>query len=225
LSPTDYSIGIVHRFPPTSPNAEAPVVHLVDDDASFRTAIARLLGVCGYEVVPHASATEFLQAPPRAARGCILLDVRMPGLSGPQLQQRLAELGSVLPIVFLSGHGDIPTSVKAIKAGAEDFLPKPVSKKTLLDAIERALARYDERREQHERLSALLALVNKLSPREKEVFALVVRGSLNKQIAFELGTSERTIKAHRHSIMDKLAVRSLAEAVTIAERLRLIGAK
>ena len=135
-----------------------------------------------------------------------MLDVRMPGLSGPELQARLVEAGNPLPIVFLTGHGDIPTSVQAIKAGAEDFLSKPVSKKTLIDAIQRALVRYEEARERSLRLGALRALVASLTPRESQVFALVVRGKLNKQIAHELGTSERTIKAHRHAIMEKLKV-------------------
>jgi RNA polymerase sigma factor (sigma-70 family) len=147
----------------------------------------------------------------------------MPDLSGPELQARLVELGNTLPIVFLTGHGDIPMTVQAIKTGAEDFLSKPVPKKTLLEAIERALARYDDGREQRERLNALRTLVAAFTPREREVFALVVRGKLNKQIAFELGTSERTIKAHRHNIMQKLQVHSLAEAVSIAERLGLLA--
>ena len=144
--------------------------------------------------------------------------------SGLDLQDRLAKLGHMLPIVFLTGHGDIPASVRAIKAGAEDFLSKPVSKKPLLDAVERALARHESAREHHERLAALRALVATLTPRESEVFALVVRGKLNKQIAYELGTSERTIKAHRHNIMQKLRVRSLAELVLIAERLGIVAA-
>jgi RNA polymerase sigma factor (sigma-70 family) len=137
------------------------------------------------------------------------------------LQARLVELGNALPIIFLTGHGDIPMSVRAIKTGAEDFLSKPVPKQTLLEAVERALGRYEDGREQRERLNALRALVGAFTPREREVFALVVRGKLNKQIAFELGTSERTIKAHRHNIMQKLQVHSLAEAVSIAERLGL----
>ena len=152
-----------------------------------------------------------------------MLDVRMPGVSGPELQARLVAAGNPLPIVFLTGHGDIPTSVKAIKAGAEDFLSKPVSRKTLVEAIQRALVRYDEARERNLRLDALRALVASLTRRESEVFALVVRGKLNKQIAHELGTSERTIKAHRHAGMEKLKVHSLAEAVSIAERLGLLA--
>ena len=155
--------------------------------------------------------------------GCILLDVRMPGVSGPELQARLVAAGNPLLIVFLTGHGDIPTSVKAIKAGAEDFLSKPVSRKTLVEAIQRALVRYEETRERNLRLDASRALVASLTPRESEVFALVVRGKLNKQIAHELGTSERTIKAHRHAVMEKLKVQSLAEAVSIAERLGLLA--
>ena len=147
----------------------------------------------------------------------------MPGLSGPELQARLVATGNPLPIIFLTGHGDIPMSVRAIKAGAEDFLPKPVSKKMLIDAIQRALARYEEARRQSLRLGALRALVASLTPRESQVFALVVRGKLNKQIAHKLGTSERTVKAHRHAIMQKLKVASLAEAVSIAERLGLLG--
>jgi FixJ family two-component response regulator len=204
-------------------NSATPVIHVVDDDAGFRTAIGRLLRASGYEVALYESARLLLKKLPSMEPGCILLDVRMPDLSGPELQARLVELEIALPIVFLTGHGDIPMSVRAIKAGAEDFLSKPVPKKTLLEAVERALARYEERREQHERLTALRALVAAFTLREREVFALVVRGRLNKQIAFELGTSERTIKAHRHNIMQKLQVHTLAEAVSIAERLGLLG--
>jgi FixJ family two-component response regulator len=147
----------------------------------------------------------------------------MTGLSGLELQDQLHKRGIILPIVFLTGHGNIPMSVRAIKAGAEDFLSKPVSRETLIAAVQRALARYDEARERHARLASLRALVGTLTPRESEVFALVVRGKLNKQIAYQLGASERTIKAHRHSIMEKLQVRSLAEAVSIAERLGMLA--
>lgn len=196
-----------------------PVIHVVDDDPSFRTAIDRLLQASGYQVVLYDSATKFLERPPTAARGCILLDVQMPGLSGLELQDRLAERGSVLPVVFLTGHGDIPMSVRATKAGAEDFLSKPVSKATLLDAVHRALMRSEAEGERNDRLGALRALVITLTPRENEVFALVIRGKLNKQIAFELHASERTIKAHRHNVMQKLQVRSVAELVSLAERL------
>ena len=202
--------------------ATAPILHVVDDDVSFRTAIGRLLRASGYEVVLYQSGDEFLENPRRIEPGCILLDIRMPGLSGLELQDRLRKMDSILPIVFLTGHGDIPTSVRAIKAGAEDLLSKPVEKKVLIEAIRRALARYCERRAEHDRLDALRSLVVALTPRETEVFGLMVRGKLNKQIAHELGTSERTIKAHRHSIMQKLQVQSVAEAVSIAERLGIL---
>jgi FixJ family two-component response regulator len=203
--------------------AAPPVVHVVDDDASFRTAIARLLGASGYQVALYGSASELLEKLPGGAPGCILLDVKMSGLNGPQLQERLGELGHKLPIVFLTGHGDVPTSVRAIKAGAEDFLTKPVPKKDLLAAIERALSHYEERRDHDSRIAALRSLVSRLTPREKEVFALVVRGKLNKQIAHELDIAERTIKAHRQQVMEKCEVQTLAELVLIAERLGILS--
>jgi FixJ family two-component response regulator len=201
---------------------EAPVIHVVDDDVSFRTAVARLLKACGYQVALYESARQLLEKPPSTDAGCILLDVRMPGMSGHELQARLLNIGNTLPIVFLTGHGDIRMSVRAIKAGAEDFLSKPVSKKTLIEAIQRALVRDQEAREQNLRLASLRAVAATLTPRESAVFALIVRGKLNKQIAHELGTAERTIKAHRHAVMQKLKVQSLAEAVSIAERLGML---
>ena len=200
-----------------------PIVHVVDDDVSFRTAIARLLDASGYQVALYGSAAELLEKLPGGAPGCILLDVKMSGLNGPQLQERLGELGHKLPIVFLTGHGDVPTSVRAIKAGAEDFLTKPVPKKDLLAAIERALNRYEEIRDHDSRIAALRSLVSRLTPREKEVFARVVRGKLNKQIAHELDIAERTIKAHRQQVMEKCEVQTLAELVLIAERLGVLS--
>jgi FixJ family two-component response regulator len=197
---------------------------VVDDDESFRTAVGRLLRALGFEVALYESADRLLENPPSARRGCILLDLQMSGLTGLQLQDRLAQMGNLLPIIFLTGHGDIPTSVRAIRAGAEDFLSKPVTKTTLLEAVQRALRHCDETLEKHGRLGALQALVATLTPRERDVFALIVRGKLNKQVAHSLGTSERTVKAHRHSIMQKLQVRSLAEAVSIAERLGMLAA-
>jgi FixJ family two-component response regulator len=197
---------------------------VVDDDPSFRNAIARLLQASGYEVALYESGDQFLKNQPNANPGCILLDVRMSGMSGLELQNRLSGPDAILPIIFLTGHGDIPDSVKAIKAGAENFLTKPVAKNTLLEAVGRALDRYKDNRERHDRLFDLRLRVSKLTPRENEVFALVIRGRLNKRIAYDLGTSERTVKAHRHSIMQKLQVRSLAEAVSIAERLGMLTA-
>jgi FixJ family two-component response regulator len=201
----------------------ASVIHVVDDDPSFRSAISRLLRVSGYEVAEYESATLFLAASETARPGCILLDVQMPALGGLELQEEMANLSPGWPIIFMTAHGDIPTSVRAIKAGADDFLSKPVSRETLLAAIERALARHAVERQSRDQLNALKLLISTLTPREDEVFALMVRGKLNKQIAFQLGTSERTIKAHRQRIMDKLRAHSFAEAVAIAERVGLLA--
>lgn len=199
-------------------------VHIVDDDDSFRTSIERRLKLAGYAVASYPSGQQLLdRLPDEREPGCILLDVRIPGLSGPELQGRLNELGSTLPIVFLTGHADTPTTVRTIKAGAEDFLTKPVESEQLLGAIERALARHAAVRDERHRIEEMRALVAALTPRERQVFGLVVRGKLNKQIAYELGATERTIKAHRHQVMEKMKVQSLAELVTIAERLGLLG--
>jgi FixJ family two-component response regulator len=195
-------------------------VYIVDDDASFRNAMERRLKYVGYEVATYASAEHLLdRLPDDSVLGCILLDVRMPGLSGPQLQGRLSELGSTMPIIFLTGEPDIQLTVRAIKTGAEDFLIKPIASDVLLAAIERAIARHDVSRKMQSELKLLRALVATLTPRERQVYDLVVRGRLNKRIAFELGTKERTIKAHRQRVMEKLDARSLPELVLIAERL------
>jgi FixJ family two-component response regulator len=200
------------------------LVHIVDDDASFRTTIGRLLRVCGYEVAMYESAQQLLERPTDDDRpSCILLDVKIPGLSGPELQDRLAELGSNLPIVFLTGHADVPTTVRAIKAGAEDFLTKPVAKDKLIDAIERAVARSRATREKSGQRTALEALVSTLTPRERQVFEQVARGRMNKLIARDLGTTERTIKAHRQKVMEKLRAESVADIVLIAERLGILA--
>ena len=201
----------------------SPIIYIVDDDASFRTAVGDLLSACGYRIALYDSAKHLLMKPPIGEPACILLDVQMAGLSGPQLQDHLAELGCRLPIVFVTGHADIPTSVRTIKAGAEDFLTKPVSKERLLEAIKRALVRYEEMREQDSRTAALRSLLSRLTPREHEVFALLVRGNPHKQIAHALGTSERTVKMHRHNVMQKFEVQSLAELAVIAERLGLLA--
>jgi RNA polymerase sigma factor (sigma-70 family) len=204
-------------------NDPLPIVHIVDDDESFRTAIGRLLRVSGYQVAVYESAKQLLEhVPDDAGPNCILLDVQMPGLDGPELQDRLAKLGSTLPIVFVTSHGDIPTTVQAIKAGAEDFLTKPVPRSKLLETIERAISRHQTTRVQLNQRNALRALVATLTPREREVFELVVRGKVNKQIAGELGISARTIKAHRQRVMEKVRAQSLAELVSIAERLGIL---
>jgi FixJ family two-component response regulator len=202
----------------------AATVHIVDDDRSFRTAIGRLLEASGFEVADYESGSDLLGSQIGDGPGCILLDLQMPGLDGLQLQTQLAIKVPLLPIVFLTGHGSIESSVKAIKGGAEDFLEKPVAAATLLAAIDRALLRYETARAERERMVELRTHVEALTPREAQVFHLIVRGKRNKQIAHELGMAERTVKAHRQSIMEKLAVRSLAEAVSIAERLGLLAA-
>ena len=199
-------------------------VHVVDDDASWRKSVARLMSAAGYGVALYESAKGFLETANVNAPGCILLDVRMPGLTGLQLQKRLAEMRYVLPIVFVSGHGDIPTTVLAMRAGAEDFLTKPIDTDVLLRAVEQAILRDRKDRSKHEQLDALRLRVDALTPTERNVFDLIVRGKLNKQVAFDLGTAERTIKWHRHNLMQKLQIQSLAELVSLAERLGLISA-
>src|ERR1700722_15315454 len=192
------------------------LVHIVDDDASFRTAVERRLKHVGYEVAAYASAAHLLDhLPSDSVLGCILLDVRIPGLSGPELQGRLSELGSTLPIVFLTGYPDVPTTGRTIKAGAEDFLTKPVSSDELLRAIERAIAHHEAARGLKSKLDIIRAHISRLTPREREVFELVVRGKTNRQIANALGATERTIKAHRQRVMEKMQVQSLAELVSL----------
>jgi RNA polymerase sigma factor (sigma-70 family) len=200
------------------------LVHVVDDDASFRTAIERRLKNAGYKVAIYPSAQDLLNSlPSESELGCILLDVRIPGLSGPELQARLSELGSTLPIVFLTGYTDVQTTVRAIKAGADDFLMKPVSSEELLGAVERALAHHQATRSQRLKLDLVRAHIAALTPREREVFELVIRGKTNKQVANVLGTTERTIKAHRQRVMEKTQVQSLAELVSLAERAGVLG--
>jgi FixJ family two-component response regulator len=176
----------------------------------------------GFRVASYESGDEILAHLHSSELGCILLDLQMPGVSGSELQDRLMETTPLLPIVFLTGHGDIGAGVRAIKAGAEDFLEKSASSKAVLEAVGRALLQYEKRRMEHDRVHTLQALVASLTPRESQVFGLIVRGKRNKQIAYALSTSERTVKAHRHNIMEKLGVNSLAEAVSIAERLGLV---
>ncbi len=194
-------------------------VFLVDDDASIRRALARVIKSGAYQVQTFASAREFLDSGLQShGPACLVLDVRMPGRSGLDLQRELQTRTLVLPIIFITGHGDIPMSVKAMKAGAVDFLPKPVHDADLLRAVEQALHRATRERAERDELEDIQGRVQTLTPREREVMALVVRGLLNKQIAFELGTVEKTIKVHRARVMDKREVGSLAELVRMAER-------
>jgi FixJ family two-component response regulator len=205
------------RIPPSN----RPVVHVVDDDAGFRRGVCRLLQAAGYEPRPHASAGDFLLAEPSEGPACVLLDVRMPGPSGLDLQEALARRGEAPPIVFLSGHGDIPMSVRALKAGAVDFLTKPVGRETLLAAVDAALEQDTARRAERADIQALRQRYDRLTPREREVLELVVAGKLNKQIAGDLGAAERTVKAHRAQVMEKMEVASLADLVRAASRLGL----
>ena len=198
-------------------------VHVIDDDASWRRSVERLLAAAGYRVALHESAEAFLATAELDAPGCILLDMRMPGLTGLQLQQRLLESRQPIPIVFISGHGDIPSTVLAMKSGAETFLTKPVDTDVLLKTIEQAMLRSREEHDRRGQLDALRSRVDSLTPTERKVFAMVVRGTLNKRIAVELGTAERTVKWHRQHIMQKLQAGSLAELVSLAERLGLVA--
>ena len=187
-------------------------------------AMERRLKHAGYEVATYASAQHLLdRLPSESIPSCILLDVRIPELSGPELQERLSELGSTLPIIFLTGHPDIPTTVRAIKAGADDFLTKPVSSDELLQAVERAIAHHEVTRGLKSELDMVRAHIAALTPRERQVFELIVRGNTNKQVARALGGTERTIKAHRHRVMEKMQVQSLAELVSLAERVGVMS--
>ena len=198
----------------------APLIHVVDDDESLRPALLRLLAAAGFEARGYSSAGDFLLHPPSDRPGCVLLDVRMPGPSGLELQEAMHDHGIDLPIIFLTGHGDVSSSVRAMKAGAVDFLEKPVDRDTLLGALARALTRDLQertRREQSNELSGRFAL---LTPRERDVFDRVVAGKANKVISDELGISERTVKVHRAQLMAKLGVHSAAELGGLAEQLR-----
>jgi FixJ family two-component response regulator len=197
-----------------------PIVFLVDDDESVRKGLTRLIKSAGYQVQSFASAQEFLDAKPQSlGPACLVLDIRMPGLTGLDLQSELQAANAILPIIFITGHGDIPMSVRAMKAGAVDFLPKPVREEILLPAIEHALARASRQRTEAAELEDIRRRLGSLTPREREVMELVVTGMLNKQIAYELGTVEKTIKVHRARVMEKTEVGSLAELVRLAERL------
>lgn len=201
--------------------AAGPEVFLVDDDASVRRALARLIRSAGHQVQAFASAREFLGTVPgvEETAGCLVLDVRMPGLTGMDLQRELQTKKRDLPIVFITGHGDIPMSVSAMKAGAVDFLPKPVKDTDLLRAIEQALARASRNRAARKEVEDLQRRADTLTLREREVMPLVARGMPNKLIAFQLGTVEKTIKVHRARIMQKMRAQSLPDLVRAVEKL------
>jgi len=196
-----------------------PIVHVVEDDRSVRTAVTRLLSLAGFEARAYASAGEFLVEERDPAPGCIVLDVGLPGLTGIELQAALQRDGDPRPIIFLTGRGSIDMGVCAMKAGAVDFLTKPVDRERLLGAIETALARGVVAQARNAVKRDLRERLERLTAREREVFERVVQGKLNKQVAFELGTSVRTVKAHRAQVMHKMEVDSLAELVSAADRL------
>jgi FixJ family two-component response regulator len=197
-----------------------PLIHVVDDDESLRTAVLRLLNAAGFEACGYASTGDFLLHPLPNRPGCLLLDVRMPGPSGLDLQAALKRQGIMLPVIFLTGHADVTSSVKAMKAGAVDFLTKPVKRDILLDALRRALAIDALQRVARDEADHLRARFASLTPRERVVFDLIIAGRLNKQIADELGIAERTVKLQRAQLMAKLGVGSAAELGRLAERLR-----
>ena len=196
------------------------LIHVVDDDASLRTALSRLLSAAGFAVRGYASTGDFLLDPPPDRPGCLLLDVRMPGPSGLELQTFLRRQGSPLPIIFLTGHAEVAASVQAMKAGAVDFLTKPVAREALLDAVRRALEQDARQRAERNETQQLRARFDALTPRERAVFDQVVAGRLNKAIAEAMGIAERTVKLQRAQVMTKLGASSAAELGRLAERLR-----
>jgi FixJ family two-component response regulator len=202
-------------------NENSPIVYVVDDEPSVGLSLKRLLGSVGLEARTFVSAQDFLRSERPDAPGCLILDVRLPGLSGLDLQAGLAAEKIDLPVVFITGHGDIPMSVRAMKAGAIEFLTKPFREQDLLEAIQRGIEQNRNVRLQRAEMRVLQQLYALLTPREREVFPCVASGLLNKQIAAQLGTSEKTIKVHRGQIMQKMKAKSLAHLIHMAEKLGL----
>ena len=202
-----------------------PKIFIVDDDKKFNKSLTRLVKSIGFDAESFFSARKFLEREPYEGISCLLLDVRMPGLSGPELQEELAKKGISLPVVFLTAHGDVPTGVKAMKDGAVDFLLKPVEEKALFDAIDKAFDMEAQMIKMQEELKDINSRLSKLTSREHEVLQWIITGMLNKQIAWSLGTTERTIKAHRSKVMHKLDVVSVAELVRLADKAGIAPAK
>lgn len=199
------------------------IVHVVDDDRAFRTAIGRLLRAAGHEPRLHASAHEYLAADDSAGPACLVLDLRMPGSTGLELQHLLRERGDARPVIFLSAHGDVGTTVRAMQDGALTFLTKPVQERELLDSVALALERDAQRQERRAYLAVIRHRYESLTPRERQVMAGVVAGLLNKQISFALQSAERTVKTHRSRVMEKMMVRTVPDLVHIAEELEEAG--
>jgi RNA polymerase sigma factor (sigma-70 family) len=206
-------------------NEPLSIVFVVDDDDSVRRALRRLIRSVGLQVELFSSAQEFLQRPRSDVPSCMILDVRLPGISGLDFQRRLAEDKIHIPIIFITGHGDIRMTVRAMKAGAVEFLPKPFNDQDLLDAIQLALERDRARRQQEAELVVWRERFQSLTPREREVAAMVVTGMLNKQIAAEIGTTENTVKAHRSRAMEKMQAQSLVDLVKMVERIQISARK
>lgn len=206
---------------PTSSIPAPPTVHVVDDDESIRRAMARLLGACGYAARTYETAQQFLERPADEGPACVILDLRLRGASGLDVQQTLATQPGSVPIIFMSGFGTVQNSVLAMKSGALDFLTKPIDSNLLLEAVEHALARSAQEQAARSRKSSLTQRYQRLTPREREVFAHLISGQLNKQVGFDLGISERTVKLHRHQVLEKMEADSIADLVRIAGDLEI----
>lgn len=204
-------------------NETLPIVFVVDDDSAVGVSIKRLLHSVGLEARHFTSASEFLRAKHPDAPGCIVLDVRLPDLSGLDLQQELAKANVDLPVIFVTGHADIPMTVRAMKAGAVEFLTKPFREQELLEAVQRAISRHRQTRDQRASMRVLQSRYELLTPREREVYPLIASGLLNKQVAAELNASEKTIKVHRGQLMQKMEAHSLSDLIRMAEQLGVLS--